>query len=89
MVYLNWMSSVVADILPDSPNGYTVTPSLSPRLHVSSLGQLVPNRSLQAGDTGTYMITSGDFTGSLTVTITIDGELEIQSLHGFRFLNSM
>ena len=89
MVSLNWMSSRAVDILPDAPNGYTVTPSLSPRLHVSSSGQLVPNRSLQAGDTGTYMITSGDFTGSLTVTITIDGELEIQSLHGFRFLNSM
>ena len=59
--------------LPFAPNGYHITPPLSPRLHVSSSGRLVSMGQLQAGDAGTYTITSSDFTGALTLMLTIGG----------------
>ena len=59
--------------LPVAPNGYHVTPPLSSRLQVSSSGHLVSIGQLQAGDAGTFTITSSDFTGALTLMLTIGG----------------
>ena len=67
------MAATTVPLLPTAPSGYTVVPALSSRLMVDSSGHLVSTGQLQASDAGTYMITSGDFTGALNVTLMING----------------
>ena len=64
-------------MLPTAPSGYTVVPALSSRLMVDSSGHLVSTGQLQLSDAGTYNITSSDFTGVLTLTISITGQYSI------------
>ena len=64
-------------MLPTAPSGYTVVPALSSRLMVNSSGHLVSTGQLQPSDAGTYNITSSDFTGVLTLTISITGQYSI------------
>ena len=62
-------------MLPTAPTGYTSNPPLSSRLSVTSSGMLMTTGQLQASDAGTYNITSSDFTGALSLTLMISGEL--------------
>ena len=73
-VSLDHNSPTNVSLLPAAPSGYQVTPPLSSRLQVSSSGHLVSSGQLQASDAGTYMINSSDFTGVLTLTISVSGE---------------
>ena len=73
-ISLEWMAATsVSSLLPSAPSGYTVVPALSSRLSITNSGELVSTGQLQASDAGTYMITSSDFTGSLNVTLSING----------------
>ena len=74
-ITLDHATSTSISILPAAPSNYNVTPPFSSRLQVNSSGHLVSSGQLQASDAGTYMITSNDFTGALTLTISITGEL--------------
>ena len=61
-------------MLPTAPSGYTSSPPLSSRLSITNSGELVSTGQLQASDAGTYNISSSDFTGVLTVTVSITGQ---------------
>ena len=74
-ITLDHAASASISILPAAPSNYNVNPPLSSRLQVNSSGHLVSSGQLQASDAGTYMITSNDFTGALTLTISITSEL--------------
>ena len=67
----------MAIILPMATEEYSISPSLSQRLHVNTLGLLSSDGQLQYGDAGTYMISSSQFQGALTLMLTVSG----RSLH--------
>ena len=67
----------MAIILPMATEEYSISPSLSQRLHVNTLGLLSSDGQLQYGDAGTYMISSSQFQGALTLILTVSG----RSLH--------
>ena len=70
----------MAIILPMATEEYSISPSLSQRLHVNTLGLLSSTGQLQASDAGTYMITSSDFIGSFKFTLLIFGNFVTFSL---------
>ena len=72
---IHWMTaSTISLMLPTAPSGYTSNPPLSTRLSITNSGVLMSTGQLQASDAGTYNISSSDFTGVLTVTISITGQ---------------
>ena len=76
-VTIHWINpSSVSLMLPTAPTGYTSNPPLSSRLSVASTGMLMTTGQLQASDAGIYNITSSDFTGALSLTLMISGELD-------------
>ena len=80
-VTLSRNNSATEKTLPVSHSGYHVDPPFSSRLEINSSGYLVPNGPLQASDGGTYTITSFDFVGSLTLSLTIFCKLLIITSH--------
>ena len=68
------MATTTSLMLPTTPSGYTSSPPLSSRLSITNSGELVSTGQLQASDAGTYNISSSDFTGVLTVTVSITGQ---------------
>ena len=83
-IALDWLLAAdVSLLLPSvsSSSVYQISPPLSPRLSVSSSGQLMSSGQLEASDAGTYTITSSDFTGALKVTIEINSECGAFVLH--------
>ena len=74
-VTLDWKDPSSISLLPIAPSGYKESPSFSPRLMINSSGHLVSNGQLQSSDAGTHMITTSDFTGSMSLTLRISGKI--------------
>ena len=72
---LDWKDPSSISLLPTAPSGYKESPSFSSRLMINPSGQLISNGQLQSTDAGTYMITTSDFLGSVSLTLRVSGEL--------------
>ena len=80
-VILDWKNPSSISLLPTAPSGYKESPSFSSRLMINPSGHLISNGQLQSTDAGTYMITTPDFTGSVSLTLRISGELIMKLFH--------
>ena len=75
MTTLYWLGlTSVSLMLPTAPSGYTSSPPLSSRLSITNSGELVSTGFLQFPDARTYMISSSQFEGALTLTLAVSGK---------------
>ena len=72
---LHWKDPAETNTLfPESPTGYSATPSFSDRLHINSNGTLVSAGRLAYTDIGTYAVLSNDYLVTGTLHLTISGK---------------
>ena len=75
VINIPWQNASSINILPSSPSGYIVSPPLPSKIQLSDSGSLISSGELSSSDSGTFNITSVDFTGVHMIRLGVSGEL--------------